>query len=330
MKRVLLFFVLFFSSAAVSFADFDINYDKTSSNINVEIKDKNSSNGADNQKAYLKIEDNSAINQNSYNKKAKEEEVIYSEYEKELGEDYYTLYRIVEKILRANNLSYQNWRVAIVRDTEDFNAFSTAGNLIAVNSALYDTYFDNEDALASVLAHEIGHLILKHQRSSNIDYTKAEVYGNMRNEAKRDLNRKGASSAESLVNGITAISSEIAMYNAYKRIRKLEYEADEKAIELVSRAGYNPRATIEVLNFSTNMTGVYTPYDSHPEEKERIKQINKIIDSSDLNRLKSEGQRNLYNSEPLKIKRSSDRKTLIITRASNSKNSFEGNSEGDN
>lgn len=45
-----------------------------------------------------------------------------------------------------------NWRIALIKDTENVNAFATDANLIAIYTALYDSVYENDDALAMVIA----------------------------------------------------------------------------------------------------------------------------------------------------------------------------------
>ena len=67
-------------------------------------------------------------------------------------------------MIRANKLDYINWRIAIYRDTEEPNAYSTNMNLVSISTSLYDTLKNNDDALALVIGHEMGHALLGHQQ----------------------------------------------------------------------------------------------------------------------------------------------------------------------
>jgi beta-barrel assembly-enhancing protease len=78
-----------------------------------------------------------------------------------LGNDYYTLYRIVERLARANGLDNRPWRVAIPQ-TYDINAFATNVNLLAFYNGLLDQIDGDPDAIACVAAHEMAHHTQKH------------------------------------------------------------------------------------------------------------------------------------------------------------------------
>ena len=43
---------------------------------------------------------------------------------------------ILDKILRANKLQYQNWRIGIDIATDDMNAFASTANLIIIYSPI--------------------------------------------------------------------------------------------------------------------------------------------------------------------------------------------------
>ena len=86
--------------------------------------------------------------------------------------DFYNLYRIAEKIIRANNLEHINWRIAVRKTPEDANAYATEGNLVVIHTALYDSLYTNEDALALCIAHEMSHIILGHNQRLTNSYVK--------------------------------------------------------------------------------------------------------------------------------------------------------------
>ena len=79
------------------------------------------------------------------------------------GEDFYKVYRVTEKIIRANGLDFINWRLSIDSSNE-FNAFNSETNCITVQAGLLDTFRDNDDALAQVIGHEIAHGLLGHSK----------------------------------------------------------------------------------------------------------------------------------------------------------------------
>jgi len=109
-----------------------------------------------------------------YNAKLKEDEEKYEEYARQLGkkhskyyttqadaEDFYKVYRVAERLIRANKLDYMNWRICLKKNVNEVNAYSDGSNLIVLTTAIFDSFSNNDDALAFVIGHEMGRLWLK-------------------------------------------------------------------------------------------------------------------------------------------------------------------------
>jgi predicted Zn-dependent protease len=86
---------------------------------------------------------------------------IYETAKKELPEDFYVVYRITERIARANSLDKMPWRVVVI-DEYNMNAFATDQNLIAIYNGLLDQVEGDPSAIACVVAHEIAHHTEQH------------------------------------------------------------------------------------------------------------------------------------------------------------------------
>ena len=121
----------------------------------------------------IKLKEYKKLNDKKFNEKLAKDEVLYkttiipilSKRGNTINQDpepvdFYKVYRIAERLIRANKLDYANWRIAIRKTPEDVNATAGSTNLITIHTALYDTFYNNEDALAFVIAHEMAHHIL--------------------------------------------------------------------------------------------------------------------------------------------------------------------------
>ena len=86
---------------------------------------------------------------------------IYQKAKKELPEEYYVVYRIVERLARANGIDNTSWRVTVV-EKYDVNAFATDINLLAVYNGILDQLAGDPSALACVMGHEMAHHIKRH------------------------------------------------------------------------------------------------------------------------------------------------------------------------
>ena len=133
----------------------------------------------------------SKIDNTKFNAKIQQDEVQYKKIKDNLRKnktddfntqaysmDFYKVYRIAERIIRANNLDYINWRISIQKTPDgEFNASSSSMNYIVINTGLYDTLNDNDDALAFVIGHEMAHQLLGHgQRTAIIMHDLRKAY----------------------------------------------------------------------------------------------------------------------------------------------------------
>ncbi len=251
----------------------------------------------------IKIKKISSVDVNLYNKKLNEDKVKYKQIKSVLNQDQFNLYKVTEKLLRANNLQYQNWRVGIKNKTEDVNAYTTAANLIIINSALYDSIYNDETALAFVVSHEISHNILNHgQKSYEILYKIKDL----EKQAKAMRRRKEA------IYTLGDIAVDVQISNLCKKLRLMEYQADKEALTLMARAGFDMKEASNALKFLDRLPEINSNYDTHPSTADRISAVNKELDIININALNAQGQNNIYNSKVINVKKSSDKKTFIL------------------
>lgn len=86
---------------------------------------------------------------------------LYKQAKEELSEDVYVIYRVVERIARANGLDNSPWRVVIVNEY-NINAFATEVNLIAIYMGILDQLAGDSSAIACVISHEMAHHVERH------------------------------------------------------------------------------------------------------------------------------------------------------------------------
>ncbi|CAD5976860.1 Peptidase M48 Ste24p [Planktothrix tepida] len=86
---------------------------------------------------------------------------FYKQAKEELSEDVYVIYRVVDRIARANGLDNTPWRVGIV-DEYNINAFATEVNLIAIYTGILDQLAGDSSAIACVIGHEMAHHVKRH------------------------------------------------------------------------------------------------------------------------------------------------------------------------
>ena len=249
------------------------------------------------------------ITKAKYDEKLKKDEVKYDEYAVQLGkkhskyyttqadaEDFYKVYRVAEKIIRANKLDYMNWRICLKKSVDEQNAYSDGSNLIVITTSLFDTFKNNDDALAMVIGHEMGHALLGHWKRKN------QLLVKMQREQK--YAKRG--------DYISAIT-----YLGMKRkylidAKNMEYAADVEGAKLAMHAGYSLNYGADVLKF-LSLYDIDAEYRrTHPNSDKRLENLNENakyfpVDWKDM------GEYNIYNSDVLPVQLSSDRKSIVIS-----------------
>jgi len=164
----------------------------------------------------------------------------------------------------------------LILDTEEINAFAAPGGFILVSRGLLRCC-KNEDAVAAVLAHEIGHVqyghgvqaIKKSRLTAALTILAAE---GARNLGSREL-------AELTDNFEGAVSDVTATLVNAGYSRKSESEADAAAVTILSRVGYSPAGLKEMLQEMDKRLKPGGPgfAKTHPDPKDRIADIEPLL-----------------------------------------------------
>ena len=113
---------------------------------------------------------------------------IYQKAKTQLPPDFYALYRIVDRLSRANEYDSRPWQ--IVRAAKfDTQAFAKNANLIPIYNGVLEQLGGDASALACMISHEMAHHKQRHQVITNSK--KAEFITQIREEAIAQVfNRK--------------------------------------------------------------------------------------------------------------------------------------------
>ena len=104
----------------------------------------------------------------------------YQSAKKKLPEDWYVVYRVVDRIARANELDKTPWRVDVVKEYQ-INAYASGVNLIAVYAGILDQVTDSSSAVACIVGHEMAHHVKRHTAVGEAE--KVELVAKLRAEA---------------------------------------------------------------------------------------------------------------------------------------------------
>lgn len=302
MKKIILFLFVFISIINVSFAK-DNSLNKSfygSVEKNLTLKDPK----------LITLKQTKTVDLKLFEQKKNNDDKEYKKYKKGIKVEYYNLYVILDRILRANNLQSQNWRLALKTSLKDINASAGSANLIVVNTSLYDSLYPDESALAFIISHELAHLILKHNQ---ISYENQCEIVTLKRRV-RALRRQ----TQSFACTVMAMKLSSRIDDLYEQQRELEYNADSEAVTLMLRAGYDIEQVFSALNLLSSLPNIYTDRSTHPSIENRISNVQEDIELLDKNALINEGKYNLYHSKVSSIKKSSDKKTVVLYNKKNS------------
>lgn len=145
--------------------------------------------------------------------------------------------RIGLRVARASLRPNLTYRFHIIREKE-LNAFSGPGGHIYITTALMNLASDDE--LASVLAHEVSHIVARHslktlQQSQNLRGL-ADLFGSVTGIAGATAQELGTAAATIVAGGLLAVHN-----------REEEREADFLGVHALAKAGYNPQAMLTMF-----------------------------------------------------------------------------------
>jgi predicted Zn-dependent protease len=164
---------------------------------------------------------------------------------------------------------YGGYHFAVL-DTEEINAFACPGGIVFVTKGML-RIVRNEDQLAAVLSHEVGHVAEKHglQAISSARWT--EVVTTLATETARTYTAAEMASLVNLFQGTVDDVFKTLVVNGYGREQELQ--ADGLAIGCMKACGYDGRQFVSLLDrleqTSEQVSGGI--FATHPGIAERIK-----------------------------------------------------------
>ncbi|HZL98054.1 MAG TPA: M48 family metalloprotease, partial [Terriglobales bacterium] len=132
----------------------------------------------------------------------------------------------------------------LILDSDEINAFAAPGGLIFVSRGMLRCC-RSEDAVAAVLAHEIGHIQLRHGIQSIEKSRQTQALAILAAEGAKTFGKKEIADLTRTFEGSINDITSTMINNGYSR--SFEKEADASAVRTLSRAGYNPNALVAML-----------------------------------------------------------------------------------
>jgi len=160
----------------------------------------------------------------------------------------------------------------LILDSSEINAFATPGGHVFITRGLVRCC-RTEDALAAVLAHEIGHVQLRHGMKAIEKARVAEALTILAQEGAKTFGSQEVAQLTKAFGGTISDITNTMINNGYSRA--YEYQADAAAVSILKRLGYNPGALIDMLGvMERQMKPGGTDFaKTHPSPENRISEL---------------------------------------------------------
>ncbi len=170
--------------------------------------------------------------------------------------------RLVAQLATTNRRNTIPYTFQVVNDRA-VNAFATMGGFVYVNRGLI-ALADNEAELASVIAHEIGHIASRHAVEQ---MRKTAIASGLVGAAGLDRN----------------VAANIGVELAFRRpnSRKDELEADSLGLAMLRQAGYAQSGMVSFMNKLMRQGSVPSFLSTHPATADRVAQLQRMMTTPD-------------------------------------------------
>jgi predicted Zn-dependent protease len=179
--------------------------------------------------------------------------------------------RVAAPLLVASGERRERWEVVVFADPA-INAFTLPGRKIGIFEGMFRVA-RNDDQLAAVIGHEIGHLRADHARQ-RMNAQVAKGWG-LRIVALL-LNLSGVNYGPEIAAAL-GLGVEYGLVLPYSR--RQEFEADRLGLQLTAKAGFRPEEAITLWQRMDALAGPRPPQflATHPAPEARIKAIREIL-----------------------------------------------------
>ncbi len=192
---------------------------------------------------------------------------------------YYPIYENQELINYINSVgkfvalnserpfTFGGYHFAIL-NSEEINAFACPGGIVLITKGMLKLA-NSEDELAAILAHEIAHVNHRDGINSIKQARWIEALSIIGTTAAKQYGDEDLLKLVNIFEGSIDDILKTLIVNGYSRTQ--EYAADEKTLQYLAKAGYNPNALINVLErlslIAKSGGGIIK---THPDTADRI------------------------------------------------------------
>lgn len=165
----------------------------------------------------------------------------------------------------------------LVLDTDEVNALSAPGGFIFVSKGLIRRC-KNEEMLASILAHEVGHVCSKHGLQAIKKSRLVDAFKVIGTEAARRYGSEELAQLTTAFEGALGDVFETLVVRGYDR--KYEYEADDLAVKYDVAVGYSPKGLTDFLQTMIGDSTIASGkgwFKTHPSAEQRMDKVKSRI-----------------------------------------------------
>lgn len=174
---------------------------------------------------------------------------------------------ITDRLLLAMNEDPNKWQIEVFKDDSP-NAFALPGNKMGIHTGMI-SLAQNQDQLAAVIGHEIGHVKAHHSN----ERISQEALGQAGLQVGSIVLGTGKET-DALIFGALGLGLQFGILSPYSRVH--ETEADRLGQIYMAKAGFDPRQAPELWKLMSKNSGKSIPefFSSHPSNESRIKDLN--------------------------------------------------------
>ena len=159
-----------------------------------------------------------------------------------------------------------SWEIVVFRD-DATNAFALPGRKIGVNTGLLKVA-ENQHQLATVLGHEVAHVMAQHSNERVSQKFAVEQGLGLVNAIASPQSATGQT-----LMGLLGVGAEYGILLPYSRVQ--ESEADILGLDLMAKAGFDPRESVKLwINMGRASDGQPPEFlSTHPSHSTRISDL---------------------------------------------------------
>lgn len=169
-----------------------------------------------------------------------------------------------------------DWQFTVIKD-ENPNAFALPGGKVGVNTGLFKIA-KNDDQLAAVMAHEVGHAVARHgaERVSRAVMVQAGLAAIL-SASQAGEEAQTENSQDAKYRQVLAAAATLGFILPFSR--EQESEADHIGLRYMAEAGYDPRQSVALWKNFKASGGNRTPefLSTHPLPDTRIAQLEALV-----------------------------------------------------